>query len=62
MQAVIYRSKDREELDRLARHYKLGMPFVGRNGERIGTILRTWRAGEYLMAEIECVPEDMPKE
>ena len=49
----IFRSDDIRELDRMvAEHYE-GMPFLNKNGDRIGTVTRMWRDGMLLMGEIE---------
>lgn len=53
MQAVIFRSDDTETLDRLVANFK------DANGVRIGTVLRIWRKGKRIVADIECVPEDV---
>ncbi len=60
MQAVIYRSKDRAELDRIVANFKPYRPVVDEQGQRIGNVSRVWRDGDAIMADLECVPEDVP--
>lgn len=58
MEAVIFRSDDTQTLDCLVANFK-PCPHLDADGVRIGTVLRIWREGTRIVADIECVPEDV---
>ena len=57
MIATIYRSDDTEFLERIVLGFRAGVP-VNKDGQRVGTVLKVWREGKYIKADIECVDED----
>ncbi len=60
MRATLYRSEDHAELDRIVANFQPHRPVVNEQGQRIGSVSRVWREGDLVMADLECVPEDVP--
>lgn len=61
MEATVFRSKDHVMLDKIVGKHWVGMPFLDENGDRVGTVVRMWRDGDRVRADIEVVPEDVVK-
>jgi hypothetical protein len=58
MEAIIFRSDDIAMLDELVRNTRCPQPYRDESGRRIGNVLRIWREGKRIKADIECVPGD----
>jgi len=57
MYVVLMRGRE-HQLRRIVRAARLPMPFLDREGQRIGTVMRLWVKGGAIHADIECVPGD----
>ena len=61
MEVKLLRCRHTDIIDRLVLNFKIGKPVFNEYGERVGTVLKVWRDGHFLIGDIECVPEDINK-
>lgn len=60
MHVKIVRSPDHQMLEKLIANTKLPMDYCDKNDRRIGEIVRLWRDGDYIMADVRFDNEHRP--
>ena len=55
----LFYSRKIDILERLVKGFKIGKPFYNAKHQRIGTVLKIWRSGHYLVADVECVIDEL---